>query len=259
MSALVGGLVGGMAGTGLALVTWHAARRRRADFAGRVLHHLSDIPELAPLVPGRGRGRVLSGLAGRLDGLLGGNESVRRRIERASLGISVADFRVQQATWGMLASAAFLALTVVVASASPERLLPMLVLTGVAGFLAVLLRENRLTQQVARHEREVLAELPALVELLALAVAAGEGPVAALERVVSRSHGAFSRELGRVLSEVRTGTRCPPRSTSTQLAPVCPSWRGSPKVSPWPWSAGHRWPTCCTPRRPTSARRSAAS
>lgn len=212
MSALVGGLVGGMAGTGVALVTWHAARRRRADFAGRVLHHLSDIPELAPLVPGRGRGRVLSGLAGRLDGLLGGNESVRRRIERASLGISVADFRVQQATWGMLASAAFLALTVVVASASPERLLPMLVLTGVAGFLAVLLRENRLTQQVARHEREVLAELPALVELLALAVAAGEGPVAALERVVSRSHGAFSRELGRVLSEVRTGT-----SVSTAL------------------------------------------
>lgn len=212
MSALVGGLVGGMAGTGIGLVTWHTARRRRADFAGRVLHHLADIPELAPLVPGRGRGRVLGALAGRLDGLLGGNESVRRRIERASLGISVADFRVQQATWGMLASAAFFALTVVVASASPERLLPMLVLTGVAGFLAVLLRENRLTQQVARHEREVLAELPALVELLALAVAAGEGPVAALERVVSRSHGAFSRELEQVLSQVRTGT-----SVSTAL------------------------------------------
>ena len=212
MSALVGGLVGGMAGTGLGLVTWHAARRRRADFAGRVLHHLSDIPELAPLVPGRGRGRALVALARRLDGLLGGNESVRRRIERASLGISVADFRVQQATWGILATAAFLALTVVVASASPERLLPMLVLTGVAGFLAVLLRENRLTQQVARHEREVLAELPALVELLALAVAAGEGPVAALERVVSRSHGAFSRELEHVLSEVRTGA-----SVSTAL------------------------------------------
>ncbi len=204
--AWLGGLVGGMAGGGAVLLVWHAARTRRADFAGRVLHHLSDIPELAPLAPGRGGGRPLRVVAHKLDELLGGNESVRRRLERASLDISVADFRVQQATWGLVASSLFLALTVVVASASPARLLPMLVLTGVAGFLAVLLRENRLTQQVRAHEHAVLAELPALVELFALAVAAGEGPVAAMERVVSRSTGSFSRELSQVLSEIRTGT-----------------------------------------------------
>jgi tight adherence protein C len=44
-----------------------------------------------------------------------------------------------------------------------------------------------------------------IAELLALAVAAGESPVAALDRVVRRSHGALSAELGRVLAEVRTG------------------------------------------------------
>jgi tight adherence protein C len=37
-------------------------------------------------------------------------------------------------------------------------------------------------------------------------VAAGESPVAALDRVVRRSHGALSTELSRVLAEVRTGT-----------------------------------------------------
>jgi tight adherence protein C len=93
-----------------------------------------------------------------------------------------------------------------VGARSPERLLPLVILTVVAGVMGVLLRENRLTAQVRAHERAVLAELPALTELLALAVAAGEGPVAALERVVGRSNGAFSGELSRVLASIRTGT-----------------------------------------------------
>src|SRR3954468_17228664 len=41
--------------------------------------------------------------------------------------------------------------------------------------------------------------------MLALAVAAGEGPVAALDRVVRRSGGELSRDLGVVLASVRTG------------------------------------------------------
>lgn len=200
-----GGLLGGLAASGVVLVAWHATRVRRPDFSGRVLHYLADLPQLAPLGPGVRRSRPLRVVAARLDDILGGNDSVRRRIERASLDMTVADFRVQQTVWGLVAVAAGLALTVVVATASPDRLLPLVVLTAVAGFLAVMLRENRLTHQVKVHERAVLAELPALVELLALAVAAGEGPVAALERVVRRSHGAFSRELAVVLAQVRTG------------------------------------------------------
>jgi tight adherence protein C len=59
---------------------------------------------------------------------------------------------------------------------------------------------------VKERERQMLAEFPAVAELLALAVAAGEGPVSALDRVVTRAHGELSVELGRVLAEVRTGT-----------------------------------------------------
>ena len=51
----------------------------------------------------------------------------------------------------------------------------------------------------------MLAEFPVLAELLALAVAAGESPVAALDRVVRRSGGELSRDLGTVLAAVRTG------------------------------------------------------
>jgi tight adherence protein C len=50
-----------------------------------------------------------------------------------------------------------------------------------------------------------MAEFPVIAELLALAVAAGESPVAALGRVVRRSGGELSRDLGMVLARVRTG------------------------------------------------------
>ena len=50
-----------------------------------------------------------------------------------------------------------------------------------------------------------MAEFPTVAELLALAVAAGEGPAGALERLVRTSSGELSRELGRTLADVRAG------------------------------------------------------
>ena len=52
----------------------------------------------------------------------------------------------------------------------------------------------------------MLAEFPTVAELLALSVAAGEGPLSALDRVVSRCHGELAADLARVLAEIRTGT-----------------------------------------------------
>ena len=69
----------------------------------------------------------------------------------------------------------------------------------------VLLCDNRLTSAVRDRERLILLEFPVVAEMLALAVAAGEGPVAALDRVTRRSHGALSLDLDRVLAEIRTG------------------------------------------------------
>lgn len=51
----------------------------------------------------------------------------------------------------------------------------------------------------------MLAEFPTVAELLTLSVAAGESPVAALDRVVRRSRGELSRELAEVLGRIRTG------------------------------------------------------
>ena len=215
MSGLVtGALVGGAAGAGALLAVSSVVRRRRVDFDRRVLAYLRDLPQLAadrPTDPTAGQVQlllapVLHGMAARLEQVLGGSGSIRRRIERAGLDLTVADVRAQQATWGLLAFGAASGLAVAVTLRSPTRALPLAVLCCLAFIAGVLLRENRLTAQAASHERRVLEELPAVAELLALSVAAGEGPVAALDRVVQRTSGALATDLARVLGEVRGGT-----------------------------------------------------
>lgn len=55
----------------------------------------------------------------------------------------------------------------------------------------------------------MLMEFPTVAELLALAVAAGEGAVGALERVCRLSQGELSLELGRCLADARAGANLP--------------------------------------------------
>jgi tight adherence protein C len=74
------------------------------------------------------------------------------------------------------------------------------------GVVGVLARDYRLGGVVRRREARMLAEFPTVADLLALSVAAGEGPMAALDRVTRVAHGELSRELARVLAESRTGT-----------------------------------------------------
>lgn len=209
---MTGALIGLVAGLGLWVVVSRVAALRRPDFETRVLRHLPDLPH-AGLRPDRPRqgvvdelvGPVVRGAAARVERVMGGSTSITRRLERANLDLTLADFRLQQVVWGLTAFAGAAVLAVLAALRTPGRTVPLLVLCAAAFVLGLLLRENRLTAQVRTHERAVLAELPALSELMALAVAAGEGPVAALERVAARSRGALAGELGRVLAEVRSG------------------------------------------------------
>ena len=212
-AAVAGGTLGALGGLGLWLALTRLLVLRRGDFERRVLLHLRDLPQLTQprTEPSAGPVRVVLGPvlqrgADRLERILGGSASVRRRIERAGLEMSVHDFRVQQVVWGLVAFAVASALALTVSLRSPDRVAPLAILCVVAAATGVLLRENRLTAQVAAHERRVLDEMPAVAELLALSVAAGEGPVAALDRVVLRSRGAFSKDLASVLGRIRTGT-----------------------------------------------------
>jgi tight adherence protein C len=117
----------------------------------------------------------------------------------------VHDFRIEQVLWGVGGFAIVAAYCLLNALGGRGDTVSSLVLCLVGFATGVLARDTYLTSQVTARERRVVAEFPVLAELLALAVAAGESPVAALDRVVRRSGGELSRDLAVVLAAVRTG------------------------------------------------------
>lgn len=216
-TAVWGGLLGAIAGAGVLLVAMRISVLRRPQLSLRVLPYVRDVPRLGesraprpvastPTSAAAGIfGPLLRQAAGVVERVLGGSSSVRRRLERAGLDRTVQDFRIEQVVWGLVGFAATAALVLLRALGGVGGVGSGLVFC-VLGFVSgVLLRDNRLSAQVKDRERQVLTEFPTIAELLALSVAAGESPVAALDRVVRRSRGALSEDLGRVLARIRTG------------------------------------------------------
>ena len=118
----------------------------------------------------------------------------------------VHDFRVEQVLWGLGGFAVVAAYCLLDALSGGGGTFSSLLLCAVGFAAGVLARDTYLTSQVTHRERRVLAEFPVIAEMLALAVAAGESPVAALDRVVRRSGGELSHDLGtRRWPAVRTG------------------------------------------------------
>ena len=169
----------------------------------------------------------------------------------------VHDFRVEQVVWGLVgfaAAAAYCAAPHARRTPAASRSSLLLCVARLRRRRAAP-RDNHLTAQVKQRERRILAEFPTIAELLALAVAAGESPVAALDRVVPpqpRRAVRRPRPGARRRPHRRTGRAAP--STRWPRAPACPSWPGSPRASRSRSSAAPRWPTSCTPRPPTYAR-----
>lgn len=226
MSAGLGALLGLAGAMGVLLVIQALLARRHTSLESRVLAYLTDLPQSAALngtglqvrrgtaTRGAGAGGMLHVFIGPwlgaaalvLDRTLGGTESIRRRLQRANLDLDVHDFRIQQAQWGLVGFTLVAIPAGLLARESPQRTVPLFMCCLVAAVLGILLRENRLSAQVRARERMVLEEFPVVAELLALSVAAGEAPVAALARVTHRCHGALAEDLRTLLASVRTGT-----------------------------------------------------
>ena len=218
MSTLVwGALLGGVAGAGLLLVVLRIGVLRRPQLADRVLPYLRDLPlrdqrpalrtvSSSPTSAAAGIfGPVLRSAADLVERVMGGSSSVRRRLQRAGLERTVQDFRIEQVIWGLVGFGAAAAVSLVRALGGVGSAGSVVVFCVLGFVCGVFLRDNRLSTQVRNRERQILTEFPTVAELLALSVAAGESPVSALDRVVRRSHGALSADLGDVLARIRTG------------------------------------------------------
>ena len=214
--AVLGGLLGGLFGVSLLLVIRRLPFLRKPSIDDRIGPYLRDLgggdvfvgvtdsgsPFAAIL---RLFGPSLRAGAIRLERILGGAASIRRRLVRAGMDRSVEEFRIEQVLWGTAGFGAGLLIALVALSFGVGNPVGLLVLSGFLGVIGVLSRDTYLTSQVRRRERRLLAELPTVAELLALSVAAGEGPAAALDRVARSCRGELAVELQRVLAETRAG------------------------------------------------------
>lgn len=216
---VIGGVLGLTTALGCWLIVGYALSRRRPDLTARVEPYLRDLPEAPRMAsePTARTGPAVAGwavfgpslrrLARFVEQVLGGGATVRRQLDRLGSNLSVEQFRVQQVLWGLAAFSAVAGVGVVWSMRSAVSPVALFVLCVIAFALGVVGRDQALGRAVRRRERHMVEEFPTVADLLALSVAAGEGPVGALERCVAVSHGELSDELRRVLAEIHTGTR----------------------------------------------------
>lgn len=81
----------------------------------------------------------------------------------------------------------------------------LIIIFAIEGAFVYLYTEKHLSSQVKRYREQVDAEFPALLEMLVLAIAAGETPIGALHRISSRAKGPLAEHFSLVVNEVSRG------------------------------------------------------
>jgi len=214
--ALLGGILGGLAASGLGVAVGASPPMRRPTLADRIAPYLADTTRESQLLvrPGSGTAGALSRLLAPflrdavtfVDRVVGGQASVRRRLESLGSNVTVEQFRADQVLWGAIATGVGLALgllAVVVGQNSPLVLVLLILMCAIGGVLA---RDWWLSRSVARRDAEILSEFPVVAEMLALAVTAGEGPIGAIERISRLANGHLIDQLKSILADTRAGT-----------------------------------------------------
>lgn len=211
-----GALLGLVAALGFLLIRAGLPLRRRIGLMERVAPYVRDTPRPSRLLLRASTDTRLARLlapfiaevGSRLDSVLGGSDSVRRRLQRAGMAADVERFRAEQVLWGVAGgvAGALIGTLIWVTGGSPVRAL-LFIAVGVG--VGVVAKDMYLTRTAERREQIMLAEFPTIAELLALSVAAGEGAVGSLDRVTRLSHGELATELGRCLGDARAGANLP--------------------------------------------------
>jgi tight adherence protein C len=214
---MTGGLLGLCAGGGAVLAARYSPPMRPIRLADRVSPYVAspapsrllDRPPASAVPFATARrvfGPALSDAVAVLDRTVGGNASVRRRLNGLGGEMSVEEFRLEQILAGaaaMVGAAALVLLAGLARGSFDPVVVAAVALAGLVG--GVLGRDYWLTHQLARRERFILAEFPVVADLLALAVAAGEAPVEALARVTALTGGELARDIAGVLARARSG------------------------------------------------------
>ena len=158
---------------------------------------------------------MMQSFLGRVRSTESRNEALAARLRRAGSDQTVSAFRAEQILWAVSSVALLGVLSVIGLLENQLSLwsgLMLIILGGVTGFLA---RDWWLGQIIVRREKQLIAEFPALAEMMALSVAAGESALASLERICRTSRGELAREFNDILAQTRAGSSLLARSTNS--------------------------------------------
>jgi tight adherence protein C len=175
-----------------------------AALAAAAIVELAGVAAAARAEPRRGRRIASAGALAAVGRRLGlppppADLAVRLQAAGVPASLGVADVMAVKAGAALVALLGALA----PAAALPGRLGPAAVLAApAAGFLAPDLLLRRRTR---RRARAMAAELPAVLELLHVAVGAGLAPARALGEVGRRRHGALAAELRAAATRIELG------------------------------------------------------
>jgi tight adherence protein C len=214
-TALIGGVLGGLAGVGLVLAVLASPPLRRMTLADRIAPYLTDSADQSRLLAhGGGTASAFSRLTAPmlrdavklLERIVGGQASVRRRLASLDSTMTVEQFRAEQVLWGAIAAGAGIGiglLAVIFGQTNPLTIVLLIAISAIGGVLG---RDWWLSQTVAKRDADILTEFPVVAEMLALAVTAGEGPVGAIERISRLAQGHLVDQLNSILGDTRSGT-----------------------------------------------------
>lgn len=220
-----------VAGIGMGFGLWCLIsvmpRMSRPRLARRVAPYLVDISAearevLAPPPPGPLPviGVVLEPIASRarraLSSVLGGSETIERRLRQSGATTTVESFRSQQLLWGLAGGVFGVLVAVVAARLQPVPILLQAVIVVVFAASGVVIRDYVLQRAAKQRLARLTSELPVILEFLTLSLSAGEGILDAMRRISRVSTGELSAELASVVASVNTGL--PLSDTLTALA-----------------------------------------
>ncbi len=148
----------------------------------------------------------LSAMGERLHRIMGGGADLSERLEAAASPLDPSTFRVEQATWGLAGIIGGVVFGAVASSAGSMSPAMVLGLAAIAGVVGVVARDRSLTKAAERRRDDVRIALPTVVDMVCLAVTAGESLRGALGMVAEAGGGPLSVELRAALRTARMGT-----------------------------------------------------
>lgn len=203
---------------GLTVLVSALPRFRRPSLAARLVPYLGALGPtrsrllVADAVPRGGIAGVfepvLEDLARRMLRVFGDDgRDLEGRLDAAGSPLSPSGFRAEQAAWGLAGFAAGVGLTLAL-TASGRALSPVTGLLVAAAFAAigVVGRDRALSRAIGARRDRAQVELPTIVDMVCLAVTAGESLRGALELVAASGGGPVSSEIRAALRVSRGGS-----------------------------------------------------